>query len=185
MRIALFLLSAVVTAASACRDTGVVPVRGGLADSADQVMDSMRYDIVRNGVRTSRVDADSAWIYQARQVADLVGMQVVFYDSTGRQTSTVKSDSGRYHFRDGTLHAFGNVEVTTANGSRLNTQHLVYDRTINQISSDSAYTFTSPDGNGSGENFVTDTDFRQVITHRPRGRQRGQGFVIPGQSRDP
>ena len=66
-------------------------------------------------------------------------------------------------------------------GRVLNTEHFVYDRSSNQVRSDTAFTFTSPGGNGSGASFTSDIGFRNIVTVRPRGRQRGQGFLLPGQ----
>ena len=78
---------------AACGDRGVAPRQVAAVDSADQVYDSMTFDITRDGVKTSRVQAESAWVYQGRQVADLKNMTVTMYrldrrddfDNDGRQ----------------------------------------------------------------------------------------------------
>jgi hypothetical protein len=43
------------------------------------------------------------------------------------------------------------------------------------------FTFTAPDGNGSGASFESDPDFKNIITSRPRGGMKGKGFLLPGQ----
>ena len=62
----------------------------------------------------------------------------------------------------------------------LKTEHLVYDRGRNLISSDTAFTSTSPKANLSGVSFEADPGFKHVDIIRPKGRGK-KGFVIPGQ----
>ncbi|MDZ4257117.1 MAG: LPS export ABC transporter periplasmic protein LptC [Gemmatimonadales bacterium] len=167
---------------AACSPRGVAPMRTTLADSSDQVIDSMRTVITRNGVKTTELEADTAWIYQSRQVADLKGVRIVFYEPNGAVSSTVTADTGMYQMRDGTLDARGNVVATTPNGRVVKTEHLIFDRIANQIRSDTAYTFTSPTEEGSGMGFTTDPDFRRFQTTGARGRQRGPGVILPDKS---
>jgi LPS export ABC transporter protein LptC len=178
------LLVAVIAASTACGERGIAPARSVVADTSDMVMDTMRTIITRDGIKTSQIEADTAWIYQSRQVADMKGVTMTFYEENGSISSTVTAATGVYQMRDGTLDARGDVVAVTPNGRTLRTEHLIFDRIANQIRSDTAYTFTSPDGNGSGMGFVTDPDFRRLETSRASGRQRGKGFVLPGQTRD-
>lgn len=169
---------------AACGDRGIEPPVVAPGDSADQVLQGMAFNITAEGVKVSRVEADSAWVYQARQVNDLKKMRVTFFDrTTGEETSVVTADSGWYSQRDQTLDARGNVIATASNGRVLKSEHLVYDKVQNQIYSDTAYTFTSPDGNGSGASFVSDPDFKQIRAQRPGGRMAGKGMLLPGQEK--
>jgi LPS export ABC transporter protein LptC len=172
------LLLAIVCAA--CQDRGVAPKRVAAADSADQVYDSMTFDITRDGVRTSRVQAESAWVYQARQVADLKNMTVTMYDSTGATISTTTADRGIYGIREQNLDARGHVVAHSSGGKVLKTEHLIYDRNRNLISSDTVFTSTSPTANLSGTWFESDPGFKNVRVTRPKGRSK-KGFVLPGQ----
>ncbi len=176
------LAIAALAALAACGDRGVEPPAAAPGDSADMVMQGMTFNITTEGVKVSRVEADSAWIYQARQMNDLKKLRVVFFDRVnGKETSVVTADSGTFNRRDQTLDARGNVVATASNGRVLKSSHLVYDKFQNQIYSDTAYTFTSPDGNGSGASFTADPDFKQVRVQRLGGRMKGKGFVLPGQ----
>ncbi|MBP6444874.1 MAG: LPS export ABC transporter periplasmic protein LptC [Gemmatimonadales bacterium] len=179
----LLLLAAVVLAA--CGDRGIEPPVAAAGDSADQVMKGMSFNVTTEGVKVSRVDAESAWVYNARQMNDLKKLKVTFYDKvTGKETSVVTADSGSYNKKDQTLDARGNVVATAANGKVLKSSHLVYDKVQNVIYSDTAYTFTSPDGAGSGASFTADPDFKQIRSQRMGGRAKGKGFVLPGQEDD-
>ncbi|MGH7593736.1 MAG: LPS export ABC transporter periplasmic protein LptC [Gemmatimonadales bacterium] len=166
---------------AACRDRGVAPHRVASADSADQVLDSMTFDVTRDGVKSSRVQAESAWVYQLRQVADLKNMTVTSYDSTGATISTITADRGVYAMRDKNLDARGHVIAHSSGGRVLKTEHLVYDRIRNLITSDTAFTSTSPKANLSGAWFEADPGFKNVRVTSPKGRGK-QGFVIPGQT---
>ena len=175
------IAAVVVACLGGCRDRGVAPPRVASADSADQVLDSMTFDITRRGVKASRVLADSAWVFQNRQVADLKNMTVISYDSTGATISTITADRGVYGMREQSLDARGHVVAHGADGRVLKTEHLVYDRNRNRISSDTAFTSTSAKGNVSGMSFEADPAFKNVRVSQPRGRGR-QGFPLPGQS---
>lgn len=165
---------------AACRERGIAPRQVASADSADQVYDSMTFDITRDGVKASRVQAESAWVYQSRQVADLKNMTVTMYDSTGATISTTTADKGIYGMREQSLDARGHVVAHGVEGRVLRTEHLVYDRGRNLISSDTAFTSTSPKANLSGVSFEADPGFKHVDIIRPKGRGK-KGFVIPGQ----
>ncbi len=177
------LAIAFVAALAACAERGVTPSLGTVSDSADQVMTQMETEVTRGGVRVTRVQAESAWIYNTRQVAELKRVTMVFFDENGVISSTVTADSGTYQMRDGSLEARGNVVAVTPppDAKTLRTEHLVFDKTSRLIRSDTAYTFTSAQGNGSGQSFETDPDFRLIRSWQPRGRQRGQGFLLPGE----
>jgi LPS export ABC transporter protein LptC len=163
-----------------CRDRGVQPRNVVSADSADQVYDSMVFNITRDGVKTSRVEADSAWVYQARQVADLKNIKVTSFDSAGAVISTITAKTGIYGIRESSLDARGNVVATSSGGRVLKTEHLVFDRSRNMITSDTSFTSTSPQANLSGTSFESDPGFQHVHVTRPKGGSK-KGFVLPGQ----
>lgn len=178
MKYAILLIGLV----AACNnDTGVQPRRTAGADSADQVYSGMQTTINRNGVRESVVYADSAWMYQARQVFDLKGMKVTMYDSSGAIISTITADKGIYHTRAQSLDARGHVVATNSGGKVLKTEHLIYDKEKNEVSSDSAFTSTAPEGNIAGTSFVSDPGFKHVTIDRMKFKQKGKGVALPGQ----
>jgi LPS export ABC transporter protein LptC len=167
---------------AACKkDLGIQPRRTAGSDSADQVYSGMTTEIVRDGVRQSHVYADSAWAYQARQLVDLTRMTVTMFDSSGAKISTIVADKGIYYTRQQSLDARGHVVATSSGGKVLKTEHLIYDRDKNQISSDTFFTSTSPKGNISGAHFVADPGFKNVDINKMKGLQKGKGIALPGQ----
>ena len=169
-------------ALGACKDRGVQPKRAVAADSADQVIAGMNTTISRNGVRQSKVVADSAWMYQQRGVDDLKRMTVTMFDSTGSAISTITADRGMYHVRDQHLDARGHVVATSSGGKVLKTEHLIFDSPRNLVTSDSAFTSTSPQGNAAGSSFESDPGFKKVRITQPRLVQKGKGIKIGGSS---
>lgn len=183
MRAPRTVLAAIVLALSACAQRGVAPARAAGADSADQVLEGMAHTITRDGIKSTYLEADSAWVFQNRNVIELKVVRVTFYGPTGAIRSVVTADSGTYRMRDGSLDARGNVVAVTPppDSGTLRTEHLVFDRVSNLIRSDTAYTYSGTKAAASGASFETDPDFRRFRSWQPRGRQKGQGFLLPGQ----
>lgn len=165
----------------ACRDKGIQPRRTVAADSADQWYGDMTTETSRNGIRTSVVHADSAYMYEQRGVADLFGMTVKMFDSSGNLISTITAVKGLYHLRDQHLDARGHVVATSSGGRVLKTEHLVFDNPRNLITSDTAFTSTSPQANLSGAHFEADPGFKNVSITKLKGGQKGKGVPLPGQ----
>ena len=173
----------------ACTDPGARPtITLQSADTADQVLEGMRHYITENGVRRSLVEADTAYIYENTQTADLRRLKVTFFDDHGTQTSVITADSGTYLMRNGSMKARGNVVATTPDGRRLTSAMLDYDDKTNTISSELPFTYDRADEHLVGNGFHSDPDFKNVVTQQPRGGQRtgnpgkpGGGILLPGQ----
>ena len=165
-----------VALAVACGTSGTTPPKADITDSTapDQTMVKMKTYLVRNGIRTSLVEADTAYINQRTHLADLVGLKVTFFDSTsGRVISVVTSQSGQYDLERQSLDARGNVvAVTSPEGKILKTEHLVYDKVQDRIHSDTAFTVTGPTENVSGSAFEADPGFKSVLVMHPRAREK-------------
>lgn len=169
---------------AACREQGVTPVQSNVAaDSSDQILEGMTTTITKNGVAQSVVYADTTYMFTDRQVAVLRQLRSTFYDAQGAQTAVLTAKRGEYQFGRGTLEAWDSVFIQSLDGSdrRLRTAHLIYDRDRNQIRSDSAFVYESPSEVLTGNSFVSDPNFKNVVTRQPKGRQRGEGMLLPGQ----
>lgn len=150
-----------------------------VADSADQVMFRMSTRFTEEGLTRSYVAADTAYVYQTRQVMDLRRLRITFFDERGNQTSVLTARQGTYSPVNGSLDARGHVVVESTDGRRLTTEHLIYDRSGSQVRSDTAFVYTSPTEQLRGAAFQSDLDFRNVEVDKPRGRQRGAGVELP------
>ena len=175
-------LTLVVT--TGCEDTGARPTTTVAAsDSADQVLEGFSHYVTNEGVRRSRVEADTAYFYESSQVTELRRVKVTFYDIKGAESSTLTSRTGTYRWQDGAMEADSNVVVVSPDGRRLATQRLRYDNGTNTISTDQPFTFDDASQHLKGKSFRSDPDFRNVVTDQPSG-VAGKGMLLPGQTRE-
>ena len=183
------ILASIVVAIAAgalvgCTDQGTRPSAAvAAADSADQVIYGMSTSVHDNGDRRSLVIADTAFVYQAAQKMDLRRLKVTFFDELGKQTSVLTAKIGIYSLTNGSLDARGSVFVESTDGRKLTTEHLIYDKGMLQLRSDTTFVFDSPTGRLTGTTFTSDLEFKNVDVVRPKGRQRGDGVIIPGQEK--
>jgi LPS export ABC transporter protein LptC len=168
-------------AALACEDSGVRPTTTVQAtDSADQVLEGFSHYVTNDGVRRSRVEADTAFYYEPTQITELHRVKVVFFDIKGTEGSTLTAKRGTYRWQDGSMEATGNVLVVSPDGRRLSTESLRYDNATNQIMTDKQFSFDKGEEHLEGNSFRSDPDFKNVVTDRPRGVS-GEGLLLPGQ----
>ncbi len=182
VRILLASLRLSVSASVACSDPGVRPSAAtAVADSADQVMFKMSTKITNEGVLRSYVEADTAYIYQRSQIMDLRKFTARLLDEKGNLKSTLTADQGLYVTYSNKLDARGHVVITSTDGDRIQTEHLIYDKMANQVTIDTAFVYDSPKGHLTGNSLISDIDFNNVTVGQPKGRQKGKGFLLPGQ----
>jgi LPS export ABC transporter protein LptC len=175
------LLALTVLAIVSCEDTGVRPTTTVQAsDSADQVLEGFSHYVTNDGVRRSRVEADTAFYYEPTQVTELKHIKVVFFDIKGEEGSTLTAQRGTYRWQDGSMEATGNVLVVSPDGRRLTTESLRYESNSNQIMTDKQFSFDRGAEHLEGNSFRSDPDFKNVVTDRPRGVS-GEGLLLPGQ----
>lgn len=179
-----------IAALPACQEEAVRPTLTlEASDTADQILEGMDHYITDNGVRKSRVEADTAFLYEATQIAEMRHVKVTFFDAVGSETSNVTADSGTYFTREGSMNARGHVIARTPDGRELRSAELKYDSRRQEISSDKPFTYDKPGQHLEGNGFTSDPDFRNVVARQPRGGQGGAGgkpgdstsFTLPGQ----
>lgn len=152
-----------------------------LPDSADQMLIGMRVALTDAGVRRAELKSDTAFMYEDNTRSELRKVNAVFFTPTGVQDATLISRAGTYNMRLGTMSARGDVVVNSTAGRRLTTQELRYDPGRNEVSSDSAFRLTMPDGRVlQGVGFVSDPDLNSIqILRNPQAS--GQRVTIPKQ----
>ena len=177
-------LGMMVAALAACEETGAKPTTTVPAsDEADQVLEGFSHYVTFGGVRRTRVEADTAYFYEATQVTDLRHVKVIFYDLRGVEGSTLTARQGSYRWQDGSMNAKDDVVVVNPDGRTLRTQTLKYDNAANTISTDVPFTFDRAGEHLEGNSFKSDPDFKNVVTDKPRG-VAGNGMLLPGQATD-
>ncbi len=177
-----FGVLASVLLASACGKAQHDPAAAveAAADTADQLLIRMKHFITQDGVRKAFLEADSAWLYETAQHADLKKVRVTFFGLAGDTSSVVTSRRGTYDYRNGRMEAIDDVVVLLSNGGRLTTSILRYDQVKNEVSTDQPYVYRGPDQNAEGPaGFVTDPSLSKFRTMRARGS--AGSFTLPGQ----
>lgn len=178
-RSALSLLS--ILSVAACEVTGAKPTTTVAAsDSADQILEGFSHYVTSDGIRRSRVEADTAFFYENTQTTQLKRIRVVFFDVRGEEGSTLTAKTGTYRWEDGSMEANGSVLVVAPDGRRLQTETLKYDNATNTISTNQHFSFDRDSEHLEGNSFRSDPDFKNVVTDRPRG-VAGDGLLLPGQ----
>jgi LPS export ABC transporter protein LptC len=176
------LLSAVcsVLLVAGCKNGTTVTATQVALDSADQVLLGMTHNVTETGVLRARVRADTAYFFSGTQRAEMRNVHVTFYDVLGRSTSTLTSREGTHHWRTGDMEARGTVVVVREkDGGVMRTEIMYYSQARNEVSSDKAFVFDSPDRHIEGEGFTSDPEFKNITAKRPRGT--GGQFILPNQ----
>jgi LPS export ABC transporter protein LptC len=150
---------ATVLSAAACRgEETTIPTGGaGLGDSADQISSTVRMRLVTEGIQQANLTADSAYFFDQMTRIELREIEIEFFSETGTATGTLTAREGTYRRNGEQMEARGDVVLVGTDGRRLTTEQLRYDQRRNEISSDSAWVMTQPNGDrGQGVGFVTD-----------------------------
>jgi LPS export ABC transporter protein LptC len=175
------LLALLAVALLACGEENAPPAGAAAeADSADQRMYQVSQYLEQNGIRRSHIRADTAYLYEARQVTLLLGVEATFFDVNGAQTSSLTARRMEYNIRDGSLRAEGNVVLSVSDGRRLTSEALTYDPARNSLSSDRPFLLTRGRERIEGDGFRADADFRNFVASRPRAIA-GDSLILPGQ----
>ena len=175
------VLLGMVMAVAGCEDTGAKPTTTVQAsDSADQVLEGFSHYVTRDGIRRSRVEADTAFFYEATQITQLKNLRVVFFDVRGEEGSTLTAKRGTYRWQDGSMDANDKVVVVSPDGRKLQTEFLKYVNAANTISTNVHFAFDRGTEHLEGNSFRSDPDFKNVVTDKPRG-VAGDGMLLPGQ----
>ena len=169
----------------ACQDEGVrPPITQTAADSADQILFGLFHHVTEDGLRKSLVEADTAYIFDATQTAELKKLKVTFYDENGAVSSILTADEGTYFQQTGGMTARGNVVGTAPDGRTLRTTELKYDPNSEKVSTDKQFTFLRNGNLLEGDGFISDVNFANIVVDRPRGIEDGSGGaggLLPGQ----
>ena len=154
----------VASVSAACGGTQGPPVASQalLPDSAEQMLIGASFILTDAGVRRANVRADTLFTYDDNTREELRKVTATFFSPEGVQDAVLTSLEGAHSSRLGTMEARGNVVVVSSKGERLQSPHLRYDPTRNEISSDSAFTLTQGERVTKGVGFVSNPDMTNM-----------------------
>ncbi len=180
--VAVFTLTSAFALALGCKREGAAPpvvARATMADSAEQVMLNVRMSLTNKGVLRGELFADTVYIFDENTRFELRKVRTIFNTTTGAKDGVMSADRGRYSIRQQLLEGFGNVVIVTNDGRRLSSPQLRFSQGMNEVSSDSAYTFVRPGQTLSGIGFKTDP---QLTRFQGFGGGKSRGSVtLPSQ----
>lgn len=172
-RVGGLLLVAAVLFGGACQEEVNGP---GGATSEMEGLDSpivfgMIAFMTSSGVRTGRVQADTAYTFADSVKVDLRNMTAVFFDDNGNDRATVTGQEGEWDQETDRMIARGDVVLLVhTDGSKLESAEINYDPSIDRVWSDSATVRTLADGTVTrGSAFESDIDFSNVTVRDVRG----------------
>jgi LPS export ABC transporter protein LptC len=176
-----FGLLCLVVIAFACDKPATPPTTTAtVVDSADQVMFGARSLITERGLLRAELFADTALFFDENTRMELRGVNATFHNSTGAKSTTLTSRTGTYDTRRSGMEARGRVVVVSVDGRRLSSEHLYYDATQDEISSDSAFVLTEPGRRLEGIGFRSDPGMQNFRVLK--GARGSAGTVeVPGQ----
>ncbi|MDQ6768378.1 MAG: LPS export ABC transporter periplasmic protein LptC [Gemmatimonadota bacterium] len=160
---ALFICTAVVWSIG-CSSKKQPPVatHSPLADSADQVMYGMRFNLTDKGLERAQLQSDTAYFFDDNTRIELEKVHTTFFTVTGAKNAVLTSERGTYNSRTSNMVARKNVVVVSEDGRRLTTPELIYNQQRNEISSDSAFVMTEPNRRLEGVGFRSDPDMKNI-----------------------
>ena len=169
MRKALVLLTISTTALAgvACeRDSTSPSAMANVANlPADQVLYGLHHVMTKEGVRTSVLDSDSAYLREEGRVMDLIGVQLKFFTESGAESGTLTSREGEYDVGTGSFVARKQVVLETVGPSgprRVETEELNYQVKTDQLWSDLPFTMKEGGQTRRGSSFRSDSRFETV-----------------------
>jgi LPS export ABC transporter protein LptC len=174
--------AALAAALAACKSerSPTVVDASALPDTAEQVMFRLRHQLTSGGVRRANLVADTAYFYDDGNRIEMRRVRLVFFSATGDSSSVLTSRTGRYDVRLQRVEGRGDVVVTTTEGKRLTSPQLVYDRVLNQITSDTSFVFTEPGRTLTGIGLRTDPKLTTVqVLRNFGGRTRVNATELP------
>jgi LPS export ABC transporter protein LptC len=169
----------------ACGSQSTTPaaVAGATDLAADNVFYGVTHRMTSNGIRTGELRGDTAYLFEADRRMDLHGVNLTFYDETGRQTGTLTSQTGEYGMDTGSFIARGNVVLVTQEPDgtrRVETEELYYDVGGDQLWSDVDFVMTRGAQITRGSSFRSDARFETWSVTNARtegGVPQGSGGV--------
>jgi LPS export ABC transporter protein LptC len=168
--------------ASACKQKGTAPpvlATPTTADSAEQVMVDIHFLLTDKGVARGELFADTAYIFDDNRRYDLRKVRTTFNKASGEKDGVMSADRGTYNLNQQVLEGFGHVVIVTNDGRRLTSPQLRYMQGLNEVSSDSAYTFVRPGQTLSGVGFKADP---QLTRFQGFGGGKSRGSItLPAQ----
>jgi LPS export ABC transporter protein LptC len=168
----------IVALAAACGGSPQEPaVTGDFVPLPSDVMTDVVFKPTTNGVQTALLRSDTVYMRRDSARYDLVGVDLQMFDTSGKLSATLTSETGEYSTVGQAMVARGDVVlITVEGGRRIETEELHYDPNTRRVWSDVATTVTEQGTVMRGHAFSADDGFRNVNVPGYRGPIPGVRF---------
>jgi LPS export ABC transporter protein LptC len=159
----LTLALALIVACSTNKGTQVKASGETFADSADQVFYGVEAPLESGGVKRGTLYADTMYVMNDQTRFDFRMGHVDFNTAQGVPDGSMRADRGRFDRRAEQLEGWGNVVVKSADGRMLKSPHVVFNRQLDKIWSDTTYEYTQPGKVSTGKGFETNQKMTRMV----------------------
>jgi LPS export ABC transporter protein LptC len=145
-------------ARSACKANKGTQVKASgetFADSADQVFYGVEAPLESGGVKRGTLFADTMYVMNDQTRFNFRMGRIEFNTALGVPDGSMRADIGQFDRRQEQLEGWGNVIVRSADGRVLKSPHIVFNRQLDKIWSDTTYEYTEPGRVSTGKGFET------------------------------
>ena len=135
-------------------------------DSAEQFMVGMTTVLTDRGVKRADIAADSAYLYDNSARIEMLAVHGSFFTGSGVKEGIMTAKRAQYDTRVDSMQAWGDVLIVSTDGKTLKTPYLRYNRTLNEISSDSIFTIEDSERTVKGIGFTSDPGLNNLVIKR-------------------
>ena len=151
-------------ALSGCSVQEGVPSDQLAADSTlvpDSEGSGLRIYLYERGRVTAEIMSETMVRFESIDSTMARKVDIDAFDSTGTRTGTLVGDSAVIRENDGRMDVFGNVVFTTEDGTRLETEYLLWNPETNEIETDAFVRITRDKDWATGWIFRADQDLKR------------------------
>jgi LPS export ABC transporter protein LptC len=157
------VLSCLAIALAACGGASTAPSSGDYEDlAADKVMIGTTHTQYSNGVRSAEGQYDTVYVFNDSAVYHLRGVNTRMFDADGKQSATIKADSGTLNQSTDAMIAQGHVVLVTQLNCTIKSEELHYDPETRRIWSNVDTRFEVGGKVTTAKKFNADDSFNQV-----------------------
>jgi len=161
--------------AAGCTSKEEPPSGGGSPSGVVPDQESWNSTIIfsQSGITTAVISAAHLMKFEKKGITELDGgLKVDFYNRDGTHSSTLTAERATVDERSEELKAIGNVVVISDDGSKLETDELIWDNSRRKIVADGPVTIATRSGVERGIGFESDPDLKRWTMRKVIGRSK-------------
>ncbi len=154
-----FILLVLMFLACSSEDSGLQEDDQNLPDK--ELVD-VKINFTQNSTKLATMFADKVVEFADKKVTLASDVRIQFYDSSGNKSTELTSDSGNVIGNKKGVRVWGDVEVLSEGGVKLNTRSLEWSSTTNLINTDDTVIVRQGRDEIQGVGLVSDVQFENI-----------------------